>query len=194
MICDMAFVRRLVVGVVLLAAGVRAAEVPPMRPPAVPLVTHDPYFSVWAMSDRLTDDWSKHWTGRVNAMCGLVRVDGKAYRFAGVHDADVPAMEQKALHVTPTRTIYELEGGGVALTVMFLSPLLPHDLDLMSRPVTYVWFAAKSADGKAHAVQLYYDITGEWAVNTPDQKVTWERGKAGELTTLRPQRALRFMC
>ena len=37
------------------------------RPPAVPLVTVDPYTSVWSFSDHLYDSWPVHWTGRPHA-------------------------------------------------------------------------------------------------------------------------------
>lgn len=30
-----------------------------LRAPAVPLVTYDPYFSIWSMSDSLNDDPTK---------------------------------------------------------------------------------------------------------------------------------------
>src|SRR5687767_8475673 len=86
------------------------------RPPAVPLVTHDPYFSAWLMGDKLADDWSKHWTGATHAMTGLARIDGKPYRFMGGY-RDVPAMEQKSLGVTPTRSTFTFEAGGVQLAV-----------------------------------------------------------------------------
>ncbi len=155
------------------------------RPPSVPLVTHDPYFSVWSPADKLTDRWSTHWTGATQALCGLVRVDGKAMRFAGPEVAKTPPMEQVSLQVWPTRSVYTFEGAGVRLTVTFLSPLLPDDLEVLGRSVTYIGFEAASIDGKDHEVAAYVDCSGEWAVNTTDQEVTWSRCRLGEMNALR---------
>ena len=65
------------------AAAVLAQPLAPMRPPAVPLVAHDPYFSIWSMADRLTGEGVKHWTGKPNSLCALLRVDGKSYQVVG---------------------------------------------------------------------------------------------------------------
>jgi len=155
------------------------------RPPAVPLVTCDPYFSIWSFADRLTHDSTRHWTGARHALQSMVRIDGKAYRVMGMDPRDVPALPQVGLAVLPTRTIYEFEGEGVHVTLTFMTPLLPHNLDVFSRPVTYLIWEIRARDGKEHAVSLYYDNSAELVVNTPDQEVVWSREKFGDLTALR---------
>ena len=116
------------------------------RPPAIPLVVHDPYLSVWSFTDRLTDSWSVHWTGKTQAICGLLWIDGEAFRFAGLRPEAVPAMEQVSVAVHPTRTEYQFRAGGVDLDLMFLNPLVADDPDLLSRPITHVTLRASAAD------------------------------------------------
>ena len=54
-----------------------------VRYPSVPLIVHDPYFSIWSAHDHLNDGWESHWTGSGVGLCGLLRVDGSCCTFAG---------------------------------------------------------------------------------------------------------------
>jgi len=145
------------------------------RPPAVPLVVHDPYFSIWSTANRLSDDWTRHWTGKTQALMAMLRIDGKTFRVMGREPRSVPAMPQVSCEVFPTRTVYKFQGSGIELVLTFLSPLLADDPDLLSRPLTYVAIRIRATDGQAHAAAFYFDASSEIAVNSPDEKVVWSR-------------------
>src|SRR5204862_5104398 len=127
----------------------------PMRPPAVPLVAHDPYFSVWSTTDRLYGSATSHWTGKPNSLTALARIDGTTYQLMGRERDSPEPLSQRSVQVLPTRTIYEFEGAGVKIELTYLTPALPDDLDLLSRPLTYLEFRVSSTSGE-HAVQLYF--------------------------------------
>jgi hypothetical protein len=144
------------------------------RPPSVPLVTHDPYFSIWSPADRLSDQETVHWTGSKNPIHSMIRIDGKVFRIMGANPTYIEPLKQTGLSVTPTRSIYEFRNPKIKLTLSFMSPLLVNDLDILSRPVTYISWKIVSADGQMHDVQLFFDCSSEITVNTPQQSVTWE--------------------
>jgi len=162
------------------------------RPPAVPLIVHNPYFSVWSTADKLTDQETKHWTGARQPIHGLVRIDGKPYRFMGAQPRNVPAMEQVGLEVTATHTNYTFRAADITLVASFFTPALPKDLDLLSRPVTYLTLTATAT--AEHEVAAMLDVDPVIAVNGADDSVTWSRSRTAGLTVLsagsRDQRVL----
>jgi hypothetical protein len=176
----------MVIGVLLTAAShAVAAEAPALRPPSVPLVSCDPYFSIWSAADTLTGDVTRHWTGRPHPLTSLIRIDGKAYRLMGNKPDGLPAMKQTSLDVLPTQTIYTFEGDGVRVTMTFMQPALPHDIDLMSRPITYLTWECTSTDKKSHDVSIYFDAGMELVVNDPGQAVVWSNEKISGLEVLK---------
>ncbi len=165
--------------------GPRTAHGDQLTPPATPLVACDPYFSIWSAGDKLTDVETSHWTGKPHRLGSMIRVDGQPFRLMGASPTTVPALPQTGLEILPTRTIYQFSGAGIDLSLTFLTPMLPEDIDLLSRPVTYLTYNLASADGKTHSVQIYFDASAELAVNTPDQTVTWSSEEIGTLAAVK---------
>lgn len=123
-----------------------------MRLPAVPLITNDPYLSLWCAADRLTDVDATHWAGARKRVRGAATIDGESFRFLGC--GKEPAMETRSLDVTATSTASVLATDKVELKVRFTSPLLPEDMDLMSVPITMITMEARALDGQRHEVSL----------------------------------------
>jgi hypothetical protein len=98
---------------------------------------------------------------------------------------DTPALPQVSVKVTPTRSIYDFENSNVHVTMVFMTAALPHDLEALARPLSYITWQARSIDGKAHDVSIYDSASSELAVNTNDQSVNWSRQTMGPLTALR---------
>ncbi len=292
------------------------------KAPAYPLITHDPYFSIWSFSDKLNESTTKHWTGKDHSLIGMLSVDGKLYKFlgeparelkvilpgadfqpytcqfmvtkpagewtaieyddskwqsgkgmfgtkdvdpqttwssreiwirrtfesqpanihelllqakyddnveiylngekifnagccsankeivlsktieqklrkgknvlalycentggqayidAGLYDRLPPQpiqqAVQKSVSITATQTKYEFTCGPVFLAVDFLSPLIASDLDLLSRPVSYVSFNVMSTDSKEHDVKLYLMVSDDLVRNIAKTEVKKE--------------------
>lgn len=290
-----------------------------IQAPAYPLITHSPYFSIWSFGDKLAASPTVHWTGSPQSLIGMIKIDGKSYRFLGkqpetyntvlsteeeeaypvkysetqpegkwftptyddknwqtgrapicnfegmagamwktrdiwirrsftIHELDgkkqlflklkhddgaeifingeqvyqrnggtnyrmieiskdklkegenmlamhvvntgggafadagiweknelsVPDVEeamQKERVVSATQTRYQFTCGAVDLELTFTSPLLLDDLELMSRPISYISYAVNSNDRKEHKVSLLFSASTDIAVNSSAQKV-----------------------
>ena len=149
----------------LLSLGAEA-----FRPPAVPLVSVSPHFSLWS---RLSDADTTHWAGAAQPLSIFLDADGVTYRLCGRGDGrgvEVPVLPQRSCRVGATVTTYRFaDGKGLSAEVAFTTPRLTDDLDVFSRPVTYVTVhvtGAKQATVRA-------SITGAFATNDDKAKMDW---------------------
>ena len=304
------------------------------KAPAYPLITHDPNFSIWSVTDRLNESIPQHWTENDHALTGIVKVDGVNYRFLGMeekyqsflpasdevnyeakftetkpgadwtnaafndnswktgiapfgddkgnaktpwisadiwmrrsfdlgnvdynkvflkinHDDNVKvylngqliyqkegwtdrliyvripkkellkkgknvlaihclntaggrwldaglvyepiakngnavlAAKQIDVDFQATQTIYQFVCGKVNLAVIFTSPLLINNLELISRPVSYIAYKIKSTDGKMHDVSVYTGASSNIAVNESSQEVAAQEYATTDLSILK---------
>lgn len=147
-------------------------ELPVFRAPAVPLFVQTPYLHTWLCGDRLADEAPKLWNGQIKGMAGMIKIDGKAFRFMGLPTSSLPALRQDSVRILPTRTLFDFSHEDVRLRLEFLSPMDPRDLRLLSLPVGLL--RAEVSCEKRRSVQVYLDITGEWAVGSSDRRITWD--------------------
>jgi hypothetical protein len=149
----------------------------PVRPPSVPLAVRGPYLSAWLPATDLTAAVPQFWHGNDRGFAGLVRIDGQTYAWAGqpeVNGAAPTPLTQTSLAVTATRSIFTLQNGQVELTAEWLSPVEPGDLKLQTIPLSLLNVSVRAIDGASHSVQVYADITGEWASSNEAALIEWQ--------------------
>ena len=124
-----------------------------LRAPAVPLITIDPYFTVWAPDCTLNHAKTEHWSGKGNSIIGTVETDGENQLFLGYH-RDIKKITQTSLDIDALSTTAVFENGKIKLTAKFTTPLLLDNYRVFTRPVSYLEINYESTDGKEHEVKI----------------------------------------
>lgn len=92
--------------------------------------------------------------------------------------------QQLHAHVMPTQTYYTFACGPVELELIFTAPFLPDDLHQLSAPYNYLTYQVRATDGKEHEVEIYFEATPQWAVNTIEQRVAFNKQSERGITSL----------
>ena len=132
-----------------------------LRPPSTPLITHDPYFSIWY--DKSPFDNVCHWTGRTNSIRGILTLDAREYMFMGKTRRPDLTLEKTDIDLFSTTLTYICDT--IRLTVKFTSPTLITNLKLVSRPVTLCRVSWEALDGKEHEVSVRFACSEELVLN-----------------------------
>jgi hypothetical protein len=136
-----------------------------LRAPATPLITIDPYFSIWSVSDELNSGETVHWTCKPNRITGILTIDNQEYLFMGNKENTVK-MVQTECDIKAMSTIYKFSTGSVELTLTFTSPLLLDDLKILSRPVSYLKADLRGLDNASHQARISITVEDDVCLDT----------------------------
>ena len=120
--------------------------------PSYPLLIKDPNFSLWSPYDRLNDGDVESWYGEKKQLYGFVKLGEQTYIFLGDKSRFLPLGIREAvqtdLKISAFSTDYTFSLDGATLSLSFISPLLPTDLEMLGLPVCYVDYKIEGATGE----------------------------------------------
>ena len=126
------------------------------RPPSVPVVSCDPFFSIWSPSENPTDADTEIWFGAKQPIRILVELDGVTYRIMGDkakldpkrRGEDIPALRCVGCEVRPLTSVFRFsDGTGRSVSLECMTAKFVDELDVFSRPVAY--FTVKASGAKS---------------------------------------------
>ena len=107
------------------------------RIPAVPLITCDPFFSVWSFGDRLAEG-TRHWTGRPAGLRGYIVSGGKKYVFMG-EPGENETLRQTMMRFSAHTTEYFFEQWDYAVKIGFFTPYFFDELSTVTSPASFIY-------------------------------------------------------
>ena len=156
-----------------------------LRAPAVPLITVDPYFSVWSPDTNINHTKTEHWSAKGNSIVGTVEIDGETFLFLG-YNQNTKKILQVSLDIDALSTTAVFENDKIVLTAKFLTPLIPDDYRLLTRPVSYLEIGCEYRDGKNHDVKINIAASEELCLDEPNNiEVVTEKLKIGSLAAMK---------
>ena len=200
---------KMLIGQHLAAHFRKAKALPPVetfRAPALPIFVNDPLFSVWSRGDTLTAEETSNWTCwkehnpdfncskepewvNARASFGLkVQIGDRAYRLMGKEPQSVAAMNEISREVRPLSTVVKFADERTELELLFQTPFMTDDLDVFSRPVSYVTVKAVQKDGVKRALTVSLTAAGEVVANDETAEVTSAPVKFGGATAVKMYR------
>ncbi len=147
------------------------------RPSAYPLITADPFFSVWSCADNLYDDCTRSWTELPNPILAGIMVKKNFYSMVAADinfESNKNKINQTDAFVSPLTTTYVFENELARVTLKFTTPLLLEHIDIMSRPVSYIAYEIekKCADTP---IEFVFGLSARCCVNNENQKVIFKK-------------------
>lgn len=149
-----------------------------LRPAAVPLVTVDPFFSIWSGADAFYGDCTRHWSGKPCPLLVGLYVDN-SFCPLNVVNLDFSLIKRRTaqtdLKVTPLSTTYEFENEFAKITLTFTTPLLLDRLDILTRPVSYVAYNVERKCDETKKLRFVFGVNARCCVDNKDQEVSFKK-------------------
>lgn len=158
-----------------------------LRAPAYPLITIDPYFNVWSAADHPAETDTVHWTDKPITISIIANVDGKDYRLVGKYASEeIPEANLTSVDCNAFSTVYSYLISGAKIELKFTSPIIPDDLYMLSRPISYLEVTKDTCDSRRHEVSVRVEVSEEICINLKgDSAVEIEKLELGKYSSIK---------
>ena len=115
-----------------------------------------------------------------------INTQGYAWLDAGLYAQkkfnNIQLAKQESVTVTATKTSYRMLCGDVNINIDFLSPLLASNIDILSRPLSYISFTSSATGNRKHDIEILFGVSASVA---KDRSSQIEKTSAGTFNNIK---------